>query len=97
MTIKRMFTREQLLSFLQEDEEDGTAVVNQLVESTRWSLIYKFIFKFIFKFEGKYYETSYLRGATEYQDEQPWQNKKEVECTEVEPYTRMVIDYRPKE
>lgn len=63
---------------------------NEQVDNTRWSIVYDLVFKH----DGKLYQTSYSRGATEQQDESPWQYDDEVECTEVEAYEKTVTDYR---
>lgn len=36
------------------------------------------------KNNGKFYQTTYSEGATEMQDERPWEYEDEVECEEVE-------------
>lgn len=51
-----------------------------IVDKLRWSIIYEIIFEY----EGKFYSTHYSGGATECQDEQPWEFEEEVECVEVE-------------
>ena len=64
-------------------------VKEEIVEVTRWSIGYRIVFKF----EGKFYRTGYSVGATEMQDEQPWQDEEEVECDEVRQVEKVVIDY----
>jgi hypothetical protein len=56
------------------------AISHELVDNTRWALVYDIIFQH----DGKFYKTSYSKGATEQQDQQPWDNEDEVECIEVE-------------
>lgn len=84
------FTKEQLVEKL-DDYDDH--VVNEICDTTRWSNIYSFIFKH----EGKMYITSYSVGATESQDEGPWEfchDDEEIECDEVEAYQKTITDYR---
>jgi len=87
---KRTFTKE----FLQEVQYGckGEIVAEEITDISRWSIYYSLVFKY----EGKFYETDYSVGATEIQDESPWQYAPdEIEVTEVEPYEKTVIDYRP--
>ncbi len=57
-----------------------SAIENNIVDSSRWSISYEIVFKH----EEKYYSAYYSVGATESQDESPWEYEDEVECTEVE-------------
>lgn len=75
---------EDLLDFFEKVEET-------LVDTTRWSLLYELVFKF----SGKYYKTSYSVGATECQDESPFEYDPDmIECAEVEPVEVTVVQYR---
>jgi len=53
---------------------------DEVVDTSRWSVIHELIFEH----EGKHYRTFYSKGATEYQDESPWEYDEDVKCTEVE-------------
>lgn len=55
-------------------------IVNRIVNTTRWSIIHEIVFED----NGKFYMTTYSKGATECQDESPWEYDDEVKCTEVE-------------
>lgn len=89
---KKFFTRQELLDILYEDNEDSKIIKNEMYESGRWTTYYDFIFEL----DGKYYQTSYGRGSTECQDESPWEyDGDKIECIEVEPYEKVVIDYQP--
>ena len=47
------------------------------------------------EFGGKYGEAVYSRGATEYQEEEPFENESwNVLFSDVEPYEKTVIAYR---
>ncbi len=61
-------------------------VQDNIIDTSRWSNIHELIFEH----EGKFYETSYSEGATEMQDEQPWEHEDEVECYEVQKVERTV-------
>ena len=50
---------------------DGFEVVqNELIDNSRWSLLYDLVFKAP---DGKFYLAGYSRGATESQDESPFE------------------------
>lgn len=56
------------------------AVVDRIIDTTRWSIVHEIVFED----NGKFYMTTYSEGATECQDERPWEYDDEVKCTEVE-------------
>ena len=65
-------------------------MVNEQTDTSRWSIHYSFVFKF----EDKFYWTPYSRGATEQQDEQPFEYEDdEIECAEVWPFDVTVTKY----
>ena len=57
-----------------------SAIVNKITDTSRWS-IHHYI---VFEDEGKFYSTNYSEGATECQDERPWEYDDEIDCVEVE-------------
>lgn len=66
----------QLAQDLANDDYDiaeGYVVVsNKLIDTNRWSKIYELVIQD--KTTNKYYMDTYYRGATEYQDERPFDN-----------------------
>ena len=56
------------------------AIVDVIIDTGRWSIFHEIVFAD----NGKFYKTTYSEGATEYQDESPWEYDDEVECIEVE-------------
>lgn len=85
-TIK--LSKEHMLDVLDDDEQ---IVRDTQVGTSRWSIIHELIFKH----DGMLYRAKYRVGATEQQDETPWEHEDEVTCTEVEAYEKTVTDYRP--
>lgn len=83
------FRTEELREYgLPREGYDGVEVIlDQIVNQSRWSIHHDIIFKWI---DGKYYSTGYIEGATECQDEAPWEYEDEVECTEVHQVEKMV-------
>ena len=73
MKFKTEFLREEL-------DLPWSAVEDSIIDQGRWSIYHKIIFEY----NGKHYKTHYSVGATELQEERPWEYKKEIECTEVE-------------
>lgn len=83
------FKKDYLLDVLWEDQ--GTIVEDKIIEHSRWSVIHSLVFK---TDDGKYYLTDYRVGATESQDESPWEYEgDEIECTEVVPVDKVITEY----
>jgi hypothetical protein len=57
-----------------------TAILDEITDTSRWSVHHRIIFAY----RGRFYETNYSVGATEMQDESPWEYDDQVECIEVE-------------
>ena len=69
------------------------SIVDRIVDTTRWSVVHEIVFED----NGKFYQTTYSEGATEMQDERPWEYDDEVECTEVELREVKVKKWMPVE
>lgn len=70
--------------------KDVPVVDEQIVGHSRWSIEYEQIFEH----GGKFYRTSFSKGATEYQDEQPYEyDEDKIECQEVVPVEKVVTVY----
>jgi len=89
------FKKEILQELAYDCEFDDIEIVeNELVDSSRWSLHYHLIFKY----KDRFYSTTYSRGATECQEERPFEyGPDEIECCEVEPVAVVKIEYRKVE
>lgn len=72
------FSKDYLMNELNLPYEN--TIVDEIVDTGRWSIYHRIVFSD----NGKFYETSYSEGATECQDERPWEYEDEIECTEVE-------------
>lgn len=77
MSTEKYFDKDFLIEELDLPE---CAVYEELVDNTRWSLVYRIVFEC----GGKYYQAYYERGATEYQYQSPWENEDRILCKEVE-------------
>lgn len=92
--VKRTFKADFLRDIAWEDhDEDVKVLQNEISDTSRWSVHYDLVFEY----EGKLYQTFYRVGATESQDEKPFEYEDEVECMQVEAFEKTVIDYRPVE
>lgn len=86
------FKKQQLKELVWGDEPEGLMIVEEpkIIDTSRWSIIYEMIFSF----EDKFYETSFCRGATEHQEESPYEyDEDEIECKEVVPVEKTIIVY----
>lgn len=88
------FKRETLQALLWGEDVGLTVISNDLTDTSRWSLHYDLVFKE--EDTGKFYSVSYSRGATESQDEQPFEyDGDEIGCVEVQPVEKVVTVYEP--
>ena len=85
------FKKEFLQDIVFGDHDETVEVISDKIDGTsRWSTLHTLIFKF----EGKYYESDYSTGSTEYQDESPYEyDGDEIECCEVIPVEKVVTVY----
>lgn len=72
---------------------DCDLVNEEIIDTTRWSIIKEIVFQ---DKDGKYYQTTYSEGATECQEEAPWEYEDEVECVEVELREVKIMKWCPK-
>ena len=84
------FTKEFLQELANGNNEYSEVIKDDIVDTSRWAVHYIMVFKL----DGKFYETFYSRGATEYQDEDPYEYDDDViECDEVFPKEKTIIVY----
>lgn len=74
----KVFSKDYLVNEL--DLPWRNIIFDRIIDTTRWSIVHEIVFED----KGKFYMTTYSEGATEYQDERPWEYEDEVKCTEVE-------------
>lgn len=82
------------MKFKKADLQDliYAAVDNNIIRHTRWSVHHKVVFPF----EGKFYTTEYSVGATESQDERPFEYAAdEIECPEVREVEKLMKMWEP--
>jgi hypothetical protein len=92
----KKFKKEDLQALLWEDYDDDfplEIIENEMKDTTRWSIIFLLVFKDAT--DQKFYLTNYSRGATESQDEQPFEYEgDEISCDEVAPVETVTITYQ---
>lgn len=75
--MKKTFSKDYLKNEL---ELPYSAIFDEIVDTSRWSVHHRCIFED----GGKFYQAYYSEGATEMQDESPWEYDNEIQCDEVE-------------
>ena len=87
----RSFPKDLLREILW-DETPGK-VHDQIIDTGRWSIHHEMIFK---AEDGLHYQTHYSVGATEHQDETPFEyDPSEIECEQVEQVEKTVLVWEP--
>jgi hypothetical protein len=87
---KKVFTKDYLKNEL---ELPYSAIYDEICDNGRWSIYHICVFEN----DGKFYQAGYSVGATECQDESPWEYEDNIECTEVELKSVMVEKWVPVE
>jgi hypothetical protein len=72
-------------------DTDGYEVVERRqVGNSRWSIKHEGVFSAP---DGRFWRCEWSEGATEMQDEEPWQYDEDVICTQVRPVKVTVVAY----
>jgi len=83
-----LFKKEILANVAWNNCPEGYEKIEDKIEDiSRWSVSHSMVFKF----EDRYYESYYSVGATEQQDEEPYEYADdEIECEEVKQVEKVV-------
>jgi hypothetical protein len=87
---KLTLTSEQGRDIVDGSDSNFVTIEDKIVATKRWSIVYEIVVQR--KTDGKYFKDGYRRGATESQDEHPYEWS-EPNFTEVFPVTKTYIDY----
>ena len=87
---KLKLTGEEGRSIIYEDHEDFELVRSEIVDNTRWSAVYEDVYQRLS--DKKFFKTTYRKGATEMQDERPYEYV-EALFYEVFPVEKTVLVY----
>lgn len=85
----KTFSKDYLVNEL---ELPYAAIRDKIVDNGRWSIYHEIVFE---DKDGKHYSAGYSVGATESQDESPWEYNSQIECTEVEQKPVTIIEWVP--
>jgi hypothetical protein len=90
--MKQTFKREYLRGEigLPWDCEGGEIVSDTMIDHGRWTIEHEIVFRLPCQKPGEAWRANYRVGATETQDERPWEYDKEVECTLVQAVEQIV-------
>ena len=91
---KLELTKEEARELLWGDLEGYKVVENDITSHSRWDIYYTIVVQRIS--DGKYFQDTYSVGATEYQEERPWDSS-DPNFIEVVPVEKIVIEYIPIE
>jgi len=86
----KTFTRQELRDVLYEDNEKSKIISDRIIENSRWSILHELIFRFDDMPEDEAWRVSYTVGATEQQDESPWEYEETDEATLVRRVEKLV-------
>ncbi len=90
------FVKEEMRMLANEESDNFTKVRDAIVDHTRWSVVHEMIFKD--NKTGKHYVVYFNRGATEMQDEQPFEYDNDpITCSEVESKEVTTVQWVKKE
>ena len=89
---KLNLTLEQARAILYDDADppEFDIISEEIVDQDRWTVTYKLIIRRIS--DGKFFRDYFRRGATEYQDESPWEYDK-PNFKEVFPVEKTITVY----
>lgn len=83
-------TADEARGMLWEDMPEGVEVIyDKIIDNRRWSIDHEIVIKK----DGKFYMDTYSVGATESQDESPWEYS-EPNFVEVFPHEETITVYR---
>lgn len=91
--MKLNLTADEARDILSEDNEDFRIIKDEIIETSRWSILHYLTVQRIS--DGKFFGSAYSEGATEQQDESPWEYY-EPEFVELVPVEKTVIVYEKK-
>lgn len=84
------FTCEFLKDLVYDDTELGKVISDTITDTSRWSVHHELVFEL----GGEFFRVDYSTGATEQQDERPFDNEGDmVECVQVYPVTKTITVY----
>ena len=87
-------SKDEARDVIWDDHEDWREIESNVIDNNRWSIVHKGVFKHTPT--NKYYSVNWRTGATEMQDERPFEYEDEIEFVEVEQVEVVVKQWKPK-
>lgn len=87
---KLNLSKEEGIYIIYGDSKDYKVIQDDIIDHTRWSVIHEIVIQRVS--DGKYFKDSYSEGATEMQDESPYEYD-DPEFKEVFPIEKTIIIY----
>lgn len=93
--MKKQFPKADLIALglpgaYSRDGDRLLVIRDEIVDVTRWSVVHELTFTMPGQVDGSAWVASYSVGATECQDESPWEYEDTVECTLVRHVEKVV-------
>jgi hypothetical protein len=102
MAMKKTFTRDYLTDELDlpdrphKDLRNGRIVISdEIVDHSRWSVIHTLVFRLADQPANEAWSVDYSVGATESQDERPWEHEEEVEAILMREVEKTIKAWEP--
>ncbi len=85
------FSPEEGRNIVKGSNKEFETISNEISDASRWSLMYDIVIKRLW--DGKFFKSEYKVGATELQDEGPYEYDDKAVFTEVFPVEKIVTVY----
>ncbi len=85
-----VLTSDEARRILDRRNKDFEIISDQIIDNSRWSINFKLVIKRLS--DNKYFSNIYSVGATECQDERPWENM-DANFQEVFPVEKIMVIY----
>lgn len=85
---KLILTKDEARNIVWEDSKEFKTISNEIVDTRRWSNVHDIVIQRLS--DGKYFADGYSVGATEMQDESPYEYS-DPDFTEVFPVEKTII------
>ena len=87
------FLREEILWGGKDKPGEPCLILDKITDNGRWSIHHKIVFR---DADGLFFQSHYSVGATENQDESPWEyDPEEIECEQVQEVEKLVKVWEP--
>ncbi|MCK5613180.1 hypothetical protein KAR91_65515 [Candidatus Pacearchaeota archaeon] len=74
--MKKEYTKSEMQDMVGGESDDLMEIESSIIDTTRWATVHSIVFKDVRT--GRYYESYFNRGATEMQDESPYEYDNDI-------------------